>query len=335
MKALWKLFTYLLNALGHKACSKSPWSCHCYGVKLNYFYNACCTLAKGSLFPQLTEVEGLKNKWIKEDQKSEFSLKGGKNPFFLKCEEGKLKQLSSKCQPGTHSHCFKREMDWLAGEGLIIVKNIAFAVCLIFLLVVIDKCLVSHKESRTWTAFLLLKMAVGYCRVADHKVSSLLICVLLIGMDIKWMRLSKPEVSIKTRQAYTQSILPIPPTETLPHIPSWKTSQALLLLLYHLNKGLWLALLIPDARYAFVTQYNNKTALAIHCFTLEIAECPLEAQASPRESSVLPTYHLQDMKRMQQSTWTCLTSFLNSARSPSEEVLQCWSTILPGVKNSG
>lgn len=165
-------------------------------------------------------------------------------------------------------------------------------------------------------------MAVGYCRVADHKVSSLLICVLFIGMDIKWMRLSKPKVSVKTRQAYTQSILPIPPAETLPHIPSWKTSQALLLLLYHLNKGLWLALLIPDARYAFVTQYNNKTALAIHCFTLEIAECPLEAQASPRESSVLPAYHLQGMKRMQQSTWTCLTSFLNSARSSSDPVDQ-------------
>jgi len=43
--------------------------------------------------------------------------------------EGKLKQLSSKRQPGTLSHCFKRETDGVAGEGLIIVKKEAFAVC--------------------------------------------------------------------------------------------------------------------------------------------------------------------------------------------------------------
>lgn len=138
MKALWKLFTYLLNALGHKACSKFPWSCHCYGVKLNYFYNACCTLAKWSLFPQLTEVEGLKNKWIKEDKKKRVNFHyKEKKTFFLKCGEGKLKQLSRNCQPGTLSHSFKREKDWLAGDGLVIMKNKAFAAHLIILVVVI------------------------------------------------------------------------------------------------------------------------------------------------------------------------------------------------------
>lgn len=204
MKALWKLFTYSLNALGHKACPKFPWSCHCYGVKLNYFYNACCTLAKWSLFPHLTEVEGFKNKWIKKGRKKVNFHQQGENPFFLKCEEGKLKRLSSKCQPGTLSHCFKREMVWLAGDGLIIVKNKAFAVCMIFLVVVIDKDLSptknqEHEQLLPWWKWLW--DVVGW---QITKLDLVLICVLSIGLNIKWMRLSEPEISTKTRQACSE-----------------------------------------------------------------------------------------------------------------------------------
>lgn len=98
-------------------------------------------------------------------------------------------------------------------------------------------------------------------------------------------------------------------------------SQALLILLYNLNKGLWLALLIPDSHCTFVTQYNNKAAVAIHCFVLETTEWPLEAQTSPWRSSVV-LHHLQGMKCMQQSTWTGLTSFLSSAWLCSDPVDQ-------------
>lgn len=76
-----------------------------------------CVLYPGKAkpFPQLTEVEGLKNKWIKEDQKEWIFIKKGGNNFFLKCRGGKLKQFFSECLPDTSYHCFKRERDWWGG----------------------------------------------------------------------------------------------------------------------------------------------------------------------------------------------------------------------------
>lgn len=102
------------------------------------------------------------------------------------------------------------------------------------------------------------------------------------------------------------------PKETLLYITSWEIIQALLCLLHHLNKGLWLALLVPDSGGTFVTQCNNKAALATHCFMLEIAKCALEAQDCLWESSVV-LHHLWSKKCMQQSTWTWVTSLLSSA----------------------
>lgn len=134
-------------------------------------------------------------------------------------------------------------------------------------------------------------MAVGYCRVADHEVGSHPYLCPFCRMDIKWMRLSKPEISIKTRQAYPQSILPLPSKETLLHIPSWKISQALLFLLYCLNKGPWLARLFPGSCYVFATQYNKEPALTIRCLMLQIAECPLEAWGFPGRAQSCYTFY--------------------------------------------
>lgn len=204
--------------------------------------------AKAKPFPQLTEVEGLKNKWIREDQKKCIFIKRGKITFSWNAGKASSNSsLVSVCQ--THYITFSKAI-WTSGVRLKRVKSKTFKVCLIgFFVVFIDNILSPKKNQEHKQPFCCGKWLGDIAELWITKLVLIFTCVLSIGLDIKWMRLSKPEISIKTRQAYTESILPIPPEETLSNTPSWKISQALLVVLYHLNKGFWLALLVPHPCY--------------------------------------------------------------------------------------
>lgn len=172
--------------------------------------------------------------------------------------------------------------------------------------------------------FCFRKFLWDIVRLWITKLVLILTCVFFIGLDIKWMRLSKPETSIKIRQAYTESILPISPKEALSHILSWKNKPGFVTSIVSLK----LRILISPSCSRF----------SLHCTTAGPDWQPLHSCWRQQSVPWKARLSLGELRGVALSarcetptanTGTWLTSFWAQHSPPVTP------TASPGVKNSG